>query len=215
MAPPSRPKIYHLLHVDKLSSVIAEGCIWSDAQVRTRQLVGTAVGLTNIKDRRLHANRLNSYPDLHVGECVPFYFCARSVMLYMLARGNHAELTYKGGQDPILLLEADFHQAVAWADQNDRRWVFTTTNAGTRFFEDFANLGELGRIDWQAVQARDFRDRYVKERKQAEFLMERAFPWLLVERIGVRHVDTLTKVNHILTQTNHRPPVERRGEWYF
>lgn len=103
MAPPSRPKIYHLLHVDKLSSVIAEGCIWSDAQVRTRRLGGTAVGLTDIKDRRLHANRLNSHPDLYIGQCVPFYFCARSVMLYILFRGNHPELTYKGGQDPILL----------------------------------------------------------------------------------------------------------------
>lgn len=112
-------------------------------------------------------------------------------------------------------LEADLHQAVAWADQNDRRWAFTTTNAGTRFFEDFADLGELGRIDWQAVQARDFRQRYVQERKQAEFLMERVFPWHLVERIGVRHVDTRTRVNDILTQTSHQPRVEVRADWYF
>ena len=215
MSPPRWPKIYHLLHVDKLPSVIAAGCLWSDAEVRARGLGGTAVGLNDIKDRRLHCNTLDSHPDLYVGQCVPFYFCARSVMLFMLFKGNYPGLTYTGGQGPILLLEADLTAAVAWAEQNGHRWAFTPTNAGAAFFEDYADLDELGRIDWQAVRAHDFRDRYIKERKQAEFLMERAFPWHLVARIGVCNVDTLAQVNHILTQANHRPRVERRADWYF
>jgi hypothetical protein len=42
---------------------------------------GTTIGMDSIKQRRL-TKSLNSHPDLRVGDCVPFYFCPRSVMLY-------------------------------------------------------------------------------------------------------------------------------------
>ncbi|MBE7527723.1 MAG: DUF4433 domain-containing protein [Burkholderiales bacterium] len=37
-----------------------------------------SAGVAQIKQRRL-TSCLNSYPDLRVGDCVPFYFCPRSV----------------------------------------------------------------------------------------------------------------------------------------
>ena len=54
-------------------------------------------------------------PGLNVGDCVPFYFCPRSVMLYLIHRANHPELDYRGGQGPIVHLEADLHEAANWA----------------------------------------------------------------------------------------------------
>ena len=35
------------------------------------------------------------------------------------------ELAYRGGQGPIVHLEADLRDSVAWADQNRSRWAFT------------------------------------------------------------------------------------------
>lgn len=55
---------------------------------------------------------LNSHPGLYVGQCVPFYFCPRSVMLYVIYCANHDELSYRGGQGPILHLEADLYETV-------------------------------------------------------------------------------------------------------
>ena len=111
---PARPKIYHILHVDRLASVVQSGGLLSDSQMTDRPNAGTTIGMPHIKERRL-CNALSSHPDLHVGDCVPFYFCPRSVMLYVISRGSSRDLPYRGGQDPIVHLEADLHETVAWA----------------------------------------------------------------------------------------------------
>lgn len=213
MAIPAQPKVYHILHVDRLASIVTDGCLWCDSEIVRRVPPGTTIGMGSIKQRRLAELALTSYPDLHVGDCVPFYFCPRSVMLYLIHQANHPELTYRGGQGPIIHLEADLHAVVTWANRHDRRWAFTLSNAGSRFFEDRCDLADLNEIDWNAVQATAWRQ--CKEGKQAEFLLERNFPWHLVERIGVHSKATYPQVAHALPVDGHRPPVEVRTDWYY
>jgi len=54
-----------------------------------------------------------------------------------------------------------------------------------------------------------------KEGKQAEFLIERQFPWELVSRIGVMtrgiHDEVLKVQQHLM----HKPVVEIKPEWYY
>lgn len=166
-----------------------------------------------IKQRRLAELTLSSHPGLHVGDCVPFYFCLRSVMLYLIHQANHPELTYRGGQGPILHLEADLRASVAWAVQNGNRWAFTLSNAGSRFFEDRNDLARLGKIDWAAVQANDWQN--FKDGKQAEFLMEHTFPWHLVERIGVHSRGIYPQVDNALSAGGHRPPIAIQPGWFY
>ena len=125
---PPKPKIYHIVHLDRLASIIADSQLWCDARMEGRHGTGTTIGLSNIKRYR-RTKALNSHPDLRVGDCVLFYFCPRSVMLYVIHRANNPELAYRGGQGPILHLEADMRQTIAWADTNNRRWAFTSSNA--------------------------------------------------------------------------------------
>lgn len=216
---PPRPKIYHICHVDRLPSIVADGCLWCDAEVVRRSPQGTTIGMGAIKQRRLNSLALTSHPGLRVGECVPFYFCPRSIMLYIIHQANHPELVYRGGQDPIVHLEADLEATVAWADVNSRRWAFTLSNAGAFYFEDRADLACLGEINWDAVEARQWSGRdiamEIKEGKQAEFLMEQSFPWHLVERIGVRSQATHDQTILALPGTGHRPVVEIRRDWYY
>lgn len=213
MSVPARPKLYHIAHVDRLPSIVADQCLWCDREVMRRAPAGTTIGMNSIKQRRLDELRLSSHPALFVGDCVPFYFCPRSVMLYLIHQANHPELAYHGGQEPIVHFEADLHAVVAWADAQARRWAFTLSNAGARYFEDRSSLGQLGEIDWNAVQARDWRQ--CKDGKQAEFLLERSLPWHLVERIGVQSRATYTSAVNALPAHGHRPPVEIRPEWYY
>ena len=128
MPVPTEPKIYHIVHVDRLPSIVAEGCLWSDAEARMRSLPGTLIGDSGIKNSRLR-KALTSHPGLHVGECACFLFCPRSVLLYILNKGNRPDLPYTGGQALIVHLQADFYKVVAWADANGRRWAFTDRNA--------------------------------------------------------------------------------------
>ncbi len=74
---PAKPKIYHIVHVDRLLSIIANGCLWCDAEIFRRAPPGTSIGMNSIKQRRLNELTLASHTGLHVGDCVPFYFCPR------------------------------------------------------------------------------------------------------------------------------------------
>ena len=213
MPVPANPKIYHIVHLDRLPSVVAEQALLCDAEVVRRSLGGTAIGMTSIKKRRLEELRLSSHPDLFVGSCVPFYFCPRSVMLYLISRGNDPDLAYRQGQQPILHLEAELRQTVAWANQQRVRWAFTLSNAGARYFEDRCDLQHLAEIDWNAVEATDWRS--CKEGKQAEFLIEQRFPWELVSRIGVKDAVVYQQVSNLLNGVSPRPKVEVQANWYY
>ncbi len=169
--------------------------------------------MNKIKQRRLVELTLKSHPDLHVGDCVPFYFCPRSVMLYMFHKKNHPELDYDGGQEPILHLQADLKHTIRWADSNHKRWAFTLTNAGSYYFEDRADLTCLNEINWQAVDARNWRD--CRDEKQAEFLIEEEFPFELVEKIGVYSQQYFNEINKQLANCDHRPIVQIKSEWYY
>ncbi len=210
---PPQPKIYHIVHLDRLPSIVADTLLWCDAEIVRRAPVGTTIGMNGIKQRRLTELRLGSHPDLHVGDCVPFYFCPRSVMLYLIYQGNHPEMTYRGGQGPILHFEADLKAVVAWANAHAVRWAFTLSNAGSYFFEDRSDLARLNEINWTAVQARDWRAH--KEGKQAEFLLERCLPWHLIERIGVKSAAVYGRVVNALPANGHRPTVEVLPDWYY
>ncbi len=209
---PANPKIYHIVHVDRLPSIVADNYLWSDREARERGVSGTEIGLSNIKERRL-GNELESHPGLHVGDCVPFYFCTRSVMLYVINMSNHPQLEYRGGQEPIIHLEADLHQTVARADANQRRWAFTSSNAGAYYFDDFSALNDLNSLDWGAIKATDWRD--CQETKQAEFLVEGSFPWELVSRIGVRSRRVGDRVLSTIQPHSHRPSVVIKPGWYY
>lgn len=209
---PPQPKLYHIAHVDRLASIVADGRLWCDSEVMQRVPASTSIGMTNIKQRRLHELQLTSHPGLYVGDCVPFYFCPRSVMLFLIHR-RHPALHYQGGQTPILHFEADLHATVAWADAQSRRWAFTLSNAGSYFFEDRNDLAQLDDLDWHAVQTRDWRNH--KDGKQAEFLLEYCFPWHLVERVGVHSDAVRRQVLNRLPDNGHQPPVEVRRDWYY
>lgn len=216
---PQSIKIYHILHVDRLQSVIQDGFLFSDSVISQRTNNGSMIGISDIKQRRL-TQALNSYHDLCVGECVPFYFCPRSVMLYLIHRQN-PQLVYQGGQDEIVHLQADFYQVVAWANQQNssNRWAFTTSNAGSYYFDDYTTLADLNKIDWTAVTATNWVQ--YKEGKQAEFLLENQFPWHLVEKIGVHSATVQSKVVSILqavqqSQRNlHCPTATVEPSWYY
>jgi hypothetical protein len=89
-----------------------------------------------------------------VGDYVPFYFCPRSVLLFLIHCANHPDLTYRGGQTPIVHLEADMHEVVAWAERQGRKWAFSLSNAGSYYVEICDRLDQLEEINWAAVAER-------------------------------------------------------------
>ena len=213
--PPARPKLYHITHVDNLQRIAAAGELACDAAILAGGGPAQAIGMSAIKRRRMEELSVACHPGTRVGDYVPFYFCPRSVMLFVIHCANHPELTYRGGQDPIVHLEADLHAVVAWAAKSGTRWAFSLSNAGAYYTEFRSRVEYLDQLDWTAIAATDFRSVDVKERKQAEFLVHGRLPFTLVERIGVRSAAVRAKAAAALAGHAYRPTIEVVPAWYF
>lgn len=213
--PPERPLLYHITHVENLASIIADGALLSDRLMLGRSGPSTAIGLSGIKKRRLEELIVHCHSGTHVGDYVPFYFCPRSVMLFVITKRNHPELTYRGGDEGIVHLEADLASVVEWADKQQIRWALSNGNAGAAYTDFYSRLSDLAVLDWTAIASTDFRDPDVKLAKQSEFLIHDRFPFDLVRRIGVKLDATGSRAAAAVSIGHHRPPVEVRRDWYF
>ncbi|GAB6161933.1 DUF4433 domain-containing protein [Desulfothermus naphthae] len=210
---PNKIKIYHIIHVENLENIIKEGYILSDYEIQKRNKEITSIGMAKIKKRRLTELKLSTYPDLYVGQCVPFYFCPRSVMLYIIYKGNHPEINSYCNQEEIIHLQADFFKVVNYLNSKKRKWVFTFSNAGSYHFEDTNQLDKLKDLNWDAINAKVWTK--VREEKQAEFLCEEKFEWQLIEKIGVKSLKIANKVSNILQHSKHKPPIVIKEDWYY
>ncbi len=212
---PAQPKIYHITHVNNLASIVNHRKLLPDAAMLERDSPNVTIGMSAIKRRRVQELNVLCHPGTKVGDYVPFYFCPRSVMLFLIHKANDPDLSYRGGQEPIVHLEADLHEVVEWAESKDRRWAFSLSNAGSYYVEIRDDLDQIDEINWAAVAETDFRSSDVKEGKQAEFLVHKSFPWKLVRRIGVYSAEIKARAETALEDATHRPPVEILGNWYY
>ena len=205
--------IIHITHVDNLPAILTDGCLWSDAEILQRSNTRTIIGFDKIKKRRLEELVVKCHPQTFVGEYVPFYFCPRSPMLYVIHRRN-PELSYTGGQDRIVHLVSRVGMAIK--SSGNGPWAFSDSNAGARyarFSNDLAEFDEF--VDKDAIQATNWSDPAVKERKMAEFLVFRSFPWAAVVGIGVIGDKIRQEVEEHLSTHEHRPKVLVKRDWYY
>jgi hypothetical protein len=137
---PTNPAIFHIVHVDNLASVVREGCLYSDAQIRRRGIRVLDIGYTHIKERRLR--RMVPVAARGVlGDYVPFNFCPRSVMLYVVGQGHDG---YRGGQSRIVHLVSSFARACALG----MPWAFTDRHAELGHALYFGAAADLAQVDW-------------------------------------------------------------------
>jgi hypothetical protein len=214
--PPPTPQIFHITHVDNLAGILATGGLSSDAAMIARGGPQVTIGMSKIKQRRLTLP-VHCHPGDRVGDYVPFYFCPRSIMLYLMHRGNHPELAYQGGQGPIIHLQASLQDVVQWAGAAGGHWAFSLSNAGAYYASFHSSLADLHHLDWQAIAALDFRSPTVKDGKQAEFLVRDFLPWTLVTHVGVHSSAILKQVTACITRArvSHVPLVSIEPRWYY
>ena len=211
---PANPSIYHITHVRNLANIVKADGLWSDAKRIELGFDSEIIGFKSIKEPRLLLD-VSCHTGTRVGEYVPFYFCPRSEMLYIFWRNNHLDLTYHGGQGPIVHLRSDMRSVVEWADRAGTRWAFTDKNARARIASFYSSLDSLGEINWKAVDAERWDKGVLREDKQAEFLYHEFFPWELVETIGVKDRRIKEQVEDVLAGVGHQPSVRIKPGWYY
>ena len=128
--------IYHITHVQNLSSILERGGLLSDAKTEQSGIESVGIAHQHIKQRRAR----RSVPVCRRGtlaDYVPFYFAPRSPMLYAIHRG--AVEGYDDGQRSILHLTSTAELVV----QSGLPFAFTEGHAEIAFSEFFDDLESL------------------------------------------------------------------------
>ena len=213
-APPLPTRIYRLIHVDTLPTLLARGALHAPnatpADGRTYRSIHNAEVQANRRAKPVPCG-----PRGTVHDYVPFYFGARSVMLLNLKTGRVPG--YAEGQAPLIYLVSTA-QAVAAAGCG---FVFTDGHGLASFTDWFDDLAHLDAVDWRLLAAKywndmpDDNDR--QRRKQAEFLVWQSLDWSLLHGIGVLTEDAKAYVEGILTRfpTVKQVPVKVLPQWYY
>lgn len=209
---PRRGLLYHFTHISNLASIAVEG-LYCDAQVEASQRTPTEVGNVDVKQRRQNL-AVPLSPGGRVADYVPFYFAARSPMLYIISKGDVP--TYSGGQDEIVYLVTSTEQVV----QAGLRFVFTDRNAAlgfARYGDDLHDLDDY--VDWELMEALMWHataeepDRM--ERRMAEFLVHDHVPWSAFVGVAARTDEVCRQAEHALSSVGKEIPVRPRPGWYF
>jgi hypothetical protein len=143
-----------------------------------------------------------------LGDYVPFNFCFRSVMLFVVSKGHE---NYSGGGDEIVHLVSNFNAVLA----SNRPWAFTDGHADVDFVEYFDHVRDFDKVNWAVMPMTYWSEPSTKHQRQAEFLVHDWFPWTAVREIGVRTATVAAVVKSLVQKAPHQPPVEVRPDWYY
>lgn len=167
------------------------------------------MGYAHIKERRLkHAVTVSKLGVL--GDYVPFNFCNRSVMLFVLFKGHD---DYSGGQEPILHLVSSVNSILV----TGQAWLWTDLHADLKYARQFDTLDGLStEVDWNSMSLKYWnKPPETKEKRQAEFLVHNRCPWTAIERVVVKNQAMADRVQSIIQVSMHQPQVEVRSDWYY
>jgi hypothetical protein len=202
---PTDPPIFHITHADNLASILREGGLWCDRKRIQRKLINTNIGHLHIKERRM-ARVVQTRTNGTLGDYVPFNFCPRSVMLFVVSRGHQ---DYGGGEDSVLHLVS----SVALATSLGSAWAFTDRHADLAHAIYYEDLRLLQEVPWSVMAKPYWSD--VKEERQAEFLVGEFFPWTSVSEVATKTQAVANRVARELSTARHRPPINVRPNWYY
>jgi hypothetical protein len=204
--------IYHITHIGNLESIIQNEGLWCDNKVHQHRIGSMDIAHGNIKSRRART-RVPVGAQGTLADYVPFYFAPRSPMLYVISRGGVEG--YTGDQDGILHLVS----YAEYVQSQNIPFTFTDGHAIMIYSSFFDDLEDLDNVDWDIMQDRYWHDTAEdmdrKRRRQAEFLVHDFFPWSLIVEIGVMNDRIKEQVETILDNSEHRPEIAIRRNWYY
>ena len=171
--------ILRLVHLDNLAIYLRRGALHSANHAPDDGLRWRAIHRSDVQRRRAN-HRVPIGPGGVLLDYVPFYFGARSPMLFQLHSGHVPG--YIEGQSPLVYLVAAAEEVAAAG----HHLVFYDGHALAALSTCYDDLRALGELDWKAIEARQWsspEDLDLQRRKQAELLVHGALPWTLIRGV--------------------------------
>lgn len=194
--------IFHFTNIQNLESIVEEGlrCDNSGAGF-------VRISHPQITQRRSH-RPVPVRPWGFVGDYAPFYFAARSPMLFAIHKGNVPQ--YEMGQANIIYIQTRIRNVI----EANMRWVASDRNAvldDAQFGNSLAWLRK--NINWNLMAAPNWAG--LVPQRMAEFLIRPEVPWSAIRGVATRTVDELDSVNAILRRCGVKTPTRVIPGWYF
>lgn len=209
MSDVSNPWLYHFTHINNLPGIIAKGLVADSGE----PALSVECGERGIKNRR-RETRVPIDPGGVVADYAPFYFAARSPMLYRIHCGGVAG--YQRGQGELVYLMT----RLSHVESRQLRWIATDRNAVVApcDFVDTATRLEV-HIDWGLMKAERWADTpddgSRKQRRMAEFLVHQHVPWSVFSHVAVQTEEMAERVREVVGKQHQAPKVVVRPKWYF
>ena len=212
MTTPRRGLLFHFTHVDNLPAIVTAGLV-CDRSATARDLVSIDIGQQDVKSRR-RQRAVPISPGGMVADYVPFYFAARSPMLYVIHKGDVS--SYEGGQDGLVYLLTHVDKIV----EMGLPFVFTDRNAAATYAKFSTRIDKLNDfVDWPLMEARywnsTFADPDRMSRRMAEFLVHRRVPWDAFIEVAARTTEDAARAQARLAKVTVDLVTRVRQDWYF
>jgi len=222
MTTPRCGLLFHFTHVDNLPAILEAGALLSDSVVEAHGLLANEAGDPEIKERR-RRQPVTCPPGGVVADYVPFYFAARSPMMYKLYAGGVPSFT--GDHRNLVYFVSDVGHMVgagvpfAISDRNAAKALADFTN-------DPNVLGDLAMeaprsdfVDWPLMRAtmwnNTLADGERMERRMAEFLVHGEVPFKLVRRVAVRSEAHKARVERLFGSAGVGMTLMVKPDWYY
>lgn len=204
-----RTPLFHITDVANLAGIVSSGGLRSDNRLAADGGPKVNIGYDNIKHRRMTETRVPCAGNRFVGEFVPFYFCPRSPMLFVVNLGRTGRPP--GCQRTILHLVTTVSSAIGVGSP----WAYSDGNAGAAYPSFYNETEHIDvRLNWAAIEERANWGP-VRTEKAAEFLVADAFPWGSIRAVGCFDDAMAVRVTALLQGAEHQPRVLVRRNWYY
>lgn len=209
---PKPTYVYHITHLDNLSSLINKGGLLACSQINRENISYLNIAYQSIQDRRA-TTMVPIHPKGNLHDYVPFYFAPRSPMLYTINQGNVSNC--REGQKNIIHLVS----SVQTIKEAGLQFVFTDGHA-IMFYTDFYNdENDLSNIDWGIMKEKYWNDTKEdgdrKRRRQSEFLVHNFLDLSLITGIGVINDRVADRTKKLFEGSPYKIPIRVIPEWYY
>lgn len=204
-----RALIFRITHRDNIPWILDHGLHAGNGRVLDPNFRN--IGNVDLIDKRSHrVVRVGQGGTLK--DYVPFYFTPFSIMMYNIHTGYNVPHV---ANEKIVIIVSSLHRIA----ELEIPFVFTDQHAYPLMAKYFTDLDDLGNVDWDLLNRRDFRhdpdDPGKKERYQAEALVWKHVPTEAVLGICSYSDGVDEEVKEELANRHLNIETHVRRNWYF
>lgn len=192
-----------MTYIDNLPNIIKSGLLCKNSLL-SENFSYCDIANNDVQDKRAKVV-VPVKKDTNLHDYVPFYFSGKTPMLYVQGQK----------QSDIIFLATNTDEI----KKSGIFFTFTDRHAVIQYARFYTDLADLNKLDLKAIQNSEWgfggQPMDAREKKQAEFLVCKKLPFTCIPWIGVQNKIILEKVNFMLENSNHKPIVKIKSEWYF